>query len=149
MCYRNPLYGLTAGWALVLLVGPGLMGLTLFGRHLARQEQLPEIDNQPDGGIIIRLEVLGLWLPGALIELAQRQAEQPLIRTHEELQRTLEHRHQRNAWYALTVRAHQNDGGFEDLTFIRRPHDDPYHFPEFLDVLAAAEGNPPADSTAD
>jgi hypothetical protein len=65
------------------------------------------------------------------------------------LQRLLELQDRRRLWYALTFRAHQFNGKVVDLTFIRRPYDNPRHFPEFLEILATAAGNPPRGPDAD
>jgi hypothetical protein len=55
----------------------------------------------------------------------------------------------RELWYAVTVREHHENGGFNDLTVIRWPYNDRRHFPEFPEVLAAATGNPRPDPTVD
>jgi hypothetical protein len=131
----------------LIVIGGGSLGLTLFASHLARQDRVPEPDNHPGSGIIVRSEVLRLWLPQTLIELAKRQTLPSRIRTHEELQRTLECLCQRDVWYALTARAHKVNGERVDLTTIRWPYRDSRYFPELLDVLALAAGEPPSDPT--
>jgi hypothetical protein len=132
----------------LIVIGAGSLGLFLFARQLARQDQVSEAKNHPGGGIIVRSEVLQLWLPRTLIELAKCQTEPSRIRTHGELQRILEGRDQRDAWYALTTRAHLVNGDFVDLTIIRWPYRDSRYFPELLDVLAVAGGHPPSDPNA-
>jgi hypothetical protein len=131
----------------MIVIGGGSLGLTLFACHLARQDRAPEPANHPGSGIIVRSEVLRLWLPQTLIELAKRQTLPSRIRTHEELQRTLECLCQRDVWYALTARAHKVNGERVDLTTIRWPYRDSRYFPELLDVLALAAGEPPSDPT--
>jgi len=65
------------------------------------------------------------------------------------LQRLLDLDHQDDLWYALSIRGHQANGGFADITFIRRPYTDSECFPELLNVLAMAAGNPPDYPTVD
>jgi hypothetical protein len=43
------------------------------------------------------------------------------------------------------LRAHQVNGGFEDITLIRWVYSDSAGFPELIDVLAVAAGEPPSD----
>ena len=131
----------------LIVIGGGSLELALFASHLAHQDREPEPDNHPGSGIIVRSEVLRLWLPQTLIELAKRQTSPSRIRTHEELQRTLECLRQREVWYALTARAHQVNGERVDLTTIRWPYHDSRYFPELLDVLALAAREPPSDPT--
>ena len=115
---------------------------------LDRLKQLEPAD-RPGSGIIVRSELLRLWLPQTLTELAKRQSQFRVVRTHEELQRFLELQDRKDLWYALTMRGHQVNGDFVDITFIRWPYDDPLHFPELLEILATAAGNPPRDPDAD
>ena len=123
---------------------------------LARMTSLPtqrvrqdETDNRPGGGIIIRSEVLCLWLPEPLHELAKRPSQSPVPRSHEEFQRFLERDHQEDLWYALTIRGHQANGDFADLTFIRHPYTDSQHFQELLALVDTMAGNPPRHPTTD
>jgi hypothetical protein len=123
--------------------------LTHLGSHASRPDRGPEADNQPDGGIVVRSELRQIWLPVTLTELAEQQSRAPVVRDHAGLKRLLEVRDQRDLWYALTARAHQVNGGFADITVIRRPYHDPEYFPELLAVLATAAGDPPRDSDTD
>jgi hypothetical protein len=125
------------------------MGSTRLSFHVARQAHEPEPADQPGAGIIVHSELLRLWLPQELTDLSKRQPQSLVVRTHEEMQRLLETPDRRRLWYALTFRVRQLNGKVVDLTFIRRPHDDPRHFPEFLDILATAAGNPPRGPDAD
>jgi hypothetical protein len=127
----------------------GVVGLARLSFHVARQAQKLEPADRPGAGIIVRSELLHLWLPQALTELAKRQSQSRVVRTHEELRRFLELQDRKDMWYALTIRGHQVNDNFVDLTFIRRPYDDPLQFPEFLNILATAAGHPPRDPDAD
>jgi hypothetical protein len=131
----------------LLVSGGGLLGLTSFARQIARLDRVPVAQNTAGGGIIVRSEALRLWLPRAMIELAKRQSQSSPIRTHHELQQSLEGLDQRDAWYALTTRAYLANGQIIDLTTIRWPYQDSRYFPEVLDILAVAAGDPAIDRT--
>jgi hypothetical protein len=110
---------------------------------MARQDRLAASGKDPDGAIVIRSEAIRIYLPRTLIELAKHQTQQPPLRTHEDLRRSLEVQHHRDLWYALTVRGFQVNREFADTTFIRRPYAEPDRFAEFLEVMAAANMSPP------
>ena len=141
--FANGISTISGTLLMVIVMGAGSTGLTFVATHLARQDQPAASDDEPGGGIIVRSEVVRLFLPRTLIELANRPTQQTPLRTHDDLRRRLEIEHHRDLWYALTVRGLQVNGESVDLTFIRRPYDEPDRFPEFLEVLAAAVGNPP------
>ncbi len=126
----------------IVIVG-AVIGLCHFASHVTRQA--PE--NGPLGGsdafMVARTEVLHLWLPKTLIELAKSQAQSRCFGTHEELQRFLELRHEQDVWCAMTIRIYQINGTFGDVTYIRRPYYDRHYFQEFLAILATAAGSPP------
>ena len=105
--------------AIVLVAA--VMGLPRLASHATRPADDLEPDNRADGGLVIRYELLRLWLPQTLIDQAKRQSRSPVVHVHADLKRFLELRNQEDLWYALTVRAHQVNGGFDDVTFIRRP----------------------------
>jgi WD40 repeat protein len=115
----------------------------------------PSVDSQAlvaraGDGIIVRSQVLRVWLPKTLTELAVRQFPSLVaIRTHDELRRFLEGVDQKDLWYALTVRSSLANGEIEDLTVIRWPYQDPDHFSESAAVLALAAGSVPIDQTVD
>jgi len=131
------------------LVVAALMGLAGLSSRVVQPDRQDEENDRPGGGIVVRSEVLRLWLPEPLIVLAKRQSRAPVLRDHGELQRFLELDHQEDLWFALTIRGHQANGGFADITFIRRPYADSEYFPELLNVLAVAAGNPPDYPTVD
>jgi len=149
----RPLMRYLALWGEKVLMGTlvvaALIGLAGLSSRVVRPDRQDEDNNRPDGGIIVRSEVLRLWLPEPLIVLAKRQSWAPVLRDHGELQRFLELDHQEDLWHALTIRGHQANGGFADITFIRRPYTDSQCFPELLNVLAVAAGNAPHSPTVD
>jgi hypothetical protein len=74
--------------------------------------------------------------------LVRRQAGRPAERSLEELQTYLERNGWSDAWYALTYRGHQANGGFADTAQMRRLSEAADHLDEFHAVMAAAAGTP-------
>ena len=132
---------------MMITIAAAVLGLTGFASHVARNAQEPEPNAKLF--VIVRSEVLCLWLPQTLTELAERQAQSPFVRTHEELQRFLELKHQQTLWYALRMRAYDANGEFSDVTCIRQPYDKSLYFPELLAILATVTGNPPHEPNSD
>jgi hypothetical protein len=99
---------------------------------------------EPRGlGIVLKTEVTAIWIPQALRDLAQHQDGPPVDRSPEELQTYLKRNGWSPAWYALTYRGHQVNGGFGDITQIRLLSDAANHLDEFQAVMATAAGRPP------
>ena len=130
---------------MVIVIGTGATAITAFSSYVARQDQQAASVNDPADGILIRIEVIRLYLPRTLIDLAQLERRQPSLHSHADLRRKLEFEHQRDLWFALTERGHTLTGGIVDMSLIRTPYRDPGHFRELLQILAAAAGNPSAD----
>lgn len=108
-----------------------------------RSAPKPDTDVASGGaGIIVRSEVTHLWLPETLRALASLQSSSSPVRNHEDLRQFLEQRQRLTLQYAMTVRGHQVNGRHSDITFIRRPYEDPRCFQELLDILAIADGKP-------
>jgi hypothetical protein len=124
---------------MAIVFAAGVIGLARLSVHVARQAEKQDTADRPDAGIIVRTEVLSLWLPQTLIERAK----------HQSLQQFLKLPDQDDMWYAVTMRLHQVNGHFEDTTFIRRPCDDPNHMEELLQILATVAGNPPRSPVVD
>jgi hypothetical protein len=122
----------------VFLIAAGAIGLIHCAPPHDHQDQEIADADQPEAGIIVRSEVNHLWLPPALIELANHQALCGFIRTHDDLRQYLERRGQKGLWYALTMRGYQANGAIVDMLFVRRPYQMPSVFPEFLQTLAMA-----------
>jgi hypothetical protein len=124
---------------LTIVVVAAMIGLTRFASHVAQQAQELSSADGSDVGIVIRTEVLHLYLPQTLFERPK----------HQSLQQFFERPGRENIWYALTLRAHQVNGGFADVPIIRRPRNDSEHRPQLLEILATAGGNPPSDPNFD
>ncbi len=132
-----------------IVIAVALAGLTGLASQVTRQDQELELASSPGSGIVVRSDVLGIWLPYSIFELANGATPVPEISTHEELQHVLERQKQKNLWYALTIRGHQVNGEFVDLTIVRRPYDDPHGIAEMVQVLDAVAGNPPRTPARD
>jgi hypothetical protein len=104
----------------------------------------PELDEPPNSGLIVRTELLCVCIPQALIDLARRDREAHVSSTYDDWKSTLARHGHQNVCYGLVVRTHQKNGRVVDLTFVRYPHRDPEKFQELLDLLAIADGRPPA-----
>ena len=125
-----------------------VLGLICFADLVTRQGPELAPADRSGLGIIVRSEVLRLWMPEAT-EMAICQLQRPALQTHKELKRFLELHDQKGLWYALTARAYQANGHCVDLTFVRQPYKDSAHFPEFLAILAAADSRPPCNRTVE
>jgi hypothetical protein len=109
----------------------------------------PVPEDPPGSGIIVRTEVTALWIPCALRDVAQGEADAPIFRSSEALQTELKRRGLNDAWYALTYRGHQVNGEFREITQIRRLSEAADHLHELQDVMAAAAGRPPRHAARD
>ncbi len=134
---------------MMLILAGGVIGLARLSFHVARQDPELEPASSSGVGIIVRSDTIHVWLPRRLTELAPGQFQSRSIRTREELRRLLELEGREDLWYALTARGHQIDGHFADITMIRRPYDDPSHFPELMEILATIAGAPSRHAEAD
>jgi hypothetical protein len=125
------------------------IGLTQFDAVAPRPSAAQEFSDPPGSGVIVRSEVICLWLPEALVDPAGDEFPALVARTHQELKKVLERRGQENLWYAITVRGHQANQGAADISFIRHPYRDPENLQELMDVLATVAGSPPRHRSAD
>ncbi len=125
------------------MIAVGIVALTGLASQVTRQDQQLELASSPGSGIVVRSDVLALWLPYSIFELANGATAVPEISTHRGLQHVLAQQNQKDLWYALTIRGHQVNGEFIDLTIIRKPYDDPNGTPEMVQILEAVAGNPP------
>jgi hypothetical protein len=132
---------------LVAMLGGASIGFAWLGVLSTAPSRLLKPDDEPGSGVIARTEIVSLWLPEPLIDLAAVVSPSSAPRTHLELRAILERRGQTEVWYALTARGHQIDGGAADITLIRRPYHDAEHFEELLNILAAADGQTTSSST--
>ena len=138
--------------SVLVLFGVIAVGAIELSRQASRPSRMVrehEGENRPGGGIIVRHQVLELWMPGPLLQLSGQRSESASPQNHSELRRLLGVQGFENLWYAFTVRGHQVNGDFADITFIRHPYREPEVFQEFLNLLATAAGNSPCNPGMD
>jgi hypothetical protein len=123
--------------------------LTQFDAATPRPSAAREFTDPPSSGLIVRSEIIRLWVPETLVDPAGHESRAPVARTHPELKTVLEHRRQENLWYAITFRAQLADHRTEESSFIRYPYRQPESFAEFMDVLTAVAGSPPRHPCTD
>jgi hypothetical protein len=134
---------------IVVLFLTTAIGLTQFDALAPRPSGALEFSDPPGSGVIVRSEVIHMWLPEILADPAGQEFPALVARTHQELKKVLEREGQERLWYAITVRGHQANLGASDISFIRRPYREPEHFQELMDVLATVAGSPPCHPSAD
>ena len=87
----------------LIVIGAGSLGLFLFARQLARQDQVSESRKtiRAEAASSFAPKWFSLWLPQTLIRFGETpDTILTRIRTYEELQRTLERLRQQDEWYA-------------------------------------------------
>jgi hypothetical protein len=127
-----------AATALVVLVAAAMAGAAWLTADSIRPEEGVESDAYPGAGMIVRSEALHLWLPDRIGELASHPDRLAILRDYEGFRRFLERRGQETVHFAVTYRAYQVNGGRTDITFVRRPYDEPSVFQELSAILAGA-----------
>jgi hypothetical protein len=100
-------------------------------------------EERPGSGLVVRIEVTAIWMPEALRDLGWHEASLLVARSPQELEAYLAQHGWKTAWYALTGRGHQVNGGFADITRIRRLSEAADHLDELQAVMATAAGRPP------
>jgi hypothetical protein len=116
-----------------------LVGLTSVGNHAS----VPDPEDQPGSGVVIRTEVAAVWVPQALCNLARLEAGHRMHFAPEEVQTYFEDHGWKTAWYALTYRGLQVNGQSGELTQIRFLSEAADHLAELQAVMATAAGRPP------
>jgi hypothetical protein len=134
---------------IVVVLVTTAFGLAQFDALAPRPSGALEFSDPPGSGVIVRSEVIHMWLPEILADPARQEFPALVARTHQELKKVLEREGQERLWYAITVRGHQANLGAADISFIRRPYCEPENFQELMDVLATVAGNPPCYPSAD
>jgi hypothetical protein len=127
----------TAGTATAMIAA--VLGLMWAGPHA----EAPAPKVPPGSGIVLRTEVAAIWIPQALRDLVRLKAGPLVDRSPAELQTYLKRNGWRTAWYALSYRGHQVNGGFGEITQIRRLSEAADHLDELHAVMATAAGRPP------
>ncbi len=122
----------------------GAIGLIRLARHVMTAE------SPSNGGIVVRNEVISLWMHPALFDLAQRPCESAACRSREGFRRYAGARGLEKAWYVITAKGFQINGETMVVSTIRRPYDmsEPF-YSEFPGILAIAAGKAPRDPMTD
>ncbi len=134
---------------IVVVLVTTAFGLAQLDALAPRPSGALEFSDPPGSGVIVRSDVIHLWLPEILVDPARHDFPAPVARTHQELKNAFERRGQENLWYAITIRGHQANHGAADISFIRYPYREPENLQELMDVLAAVAGRPPRHLSAD
>jgi hypothetical protein len=129
----------------LLVIATGVMGLICFALYISKRDQEHANDDLTDESVVVRLEVVRVWLPRALVDLAKHEPPTGPIRTHADLTRLLELRGQEKIWYAMKMRAHDRNGDSIEIPFVRQPYREPDRFPELLEILSIATGYSPGE----
>ncbi|MDG3007089.1 hypothetical protein [Paludisphaera mucosa] len=114
-----------------LILGPCYLTATL---EPERTDQASSVD--PSGGrSILRAELLECWASEECDGLARAVEETPGPPTVEMVRRLMEDHGCTGLRYVLRVRWLLSDGGFDEITYVRRPYQEPWCFQEFLKFL--------------
>jgi hypothetical protein len=76
----------------------------------------PGPEEPPGSGIVLRTEVTAVWIPRALLDVAQGEAGAPVFRSPDAPHTELKRRGLNDMWYSITYRHHQVNGEFGELT---------------------------------
>ncbi len=122
-----------------LLVGAmlagAMAGLTLVGMQAKKRNAEGGRPPAPGSGVTVRIDLSHIWVPARLLELAKREAENPKLRSEEELRSELKKIGGEGLWYALTLQLHQEDGGMSEVTTVDSPYHSTRELPSFLDLV--------------
>src|SRR4051794_13105373 len=125
-------FGAVMAATVVLLPNPDL--------HSPRPGSPQRGDDRPDGEIAVMSQVLDVWLPEPLVELANRELRPSGMNGLEGLKKTLGREECQGLFHAFTVRSFQSDSDAVIVTYVRYPSRVSEHFQELLDLLATAAG---------
>jgi hypothetical protein len=104
--------------------------------------ETPAAEEPPGSGIILRTEVITIWVPRALREMARQWAGPLVDYPPEHVQIYLARNGWRVGWYALTCRGYQVNGQSGEITHIRWLSEAADHPDELQAVMATAAGRP-------
>jgi hypothetical protein len=139
------LWRLVSNWGrtifLIFVMVAGTIGLSCFAAHVSVLNQTAAEADEPDWGLVVRIEVVRVWLPPVLSDLAKQNSPDGVIRTHEDLRWILELRGQQQAWYAMIWRGYSAHRDFVDLPVVRQPYSEPLLFPDLVELLSSAAGH--------
>jgi hypothetical protein len=134
---------LEGGLFMGMVVVAGTIGLIRLAFHVARPDLLVGAAESAGAIAVDRYEVRRIRLPRTLVELAQSSHRTSVTKSHAQLRRYLEERHEENLWYSYTDRVYQRNGHYCDCTYVKHLYDDPFLMTELRDLLAAVATSPP------
>jgi hypothetical protein len=134
---------------IVVVLVTMVIGLTHFNTVVPQPGAASELSDAPGSGVIVRSEVIRLWLPESLADLAQSEPPALVARNYQELMKAVERRGQEDLSYAITVRAYLANDRSDDMSFIRHPYRQLDHLQELTDIVATVAGIPPRHPSAD
>lgn len=91
---------------------------------------------------VVGAELVDLWLPAQFDALAEDLSRSTDCRSFDKFQKFLAERNLQRIWYAAIVRWRLADGRHNDITYIRKPFDDPGQSLEFRDLLISGKFEP-------
>jgi hypothetical protein len=128
---------LRRGSTLALLVASALFASVIFPALAPREPvEMESCAWQSLGETVVDgAEMVDLWLPARVDALADELSRTPDCQSFEGLRKFLTERKLERIWYAAIVRWKCIGSRYEDVTYIRRPFDDPGSSLEFRDLL--------------
>jgi hypothetical protein len=133
---------------LVALLAGAATGLTVVAFQPAKRGAQSESRDRPGSGITVRADLVDIWVPDQIYQLAKRAAANanPLSRQALDLQ--LMNEGGESLWYAVTFQFLQEDGGISEITTIEHPYNSTKAFPSFADLLGEIAGKRQDDAGA-
>jgi hypothetical protein len=111
--------------------------------HTPRTGSQRRGDDRPDGDIAVMSQVLDIWLPEPLVDLAKREFQPCGLNRDEGLEKVLDRKEYQDLFHAFTVRGFQSNSDAVIVTYVRYPYHVSEHYQELVDLLATAAGSPP------
>ena len=104
-----------------LMFAAGGVGLNRLASRCDLQHQNLPAAGEAGAGVIVRSELLCLWLPEDLLALAASRPPAATLENDGHFRRYLELHCREDLWYVTTFRLYRRDGKFDDISYIRQP----------------------------
>jgi len=127
----------------------GAAGLIRLASHVSDSSGRAEPDDYPGSGQVVSVAVTRLWVPEAMVELANDTALWTAIQSRQELCEFLSSRRMTGLWFVFSTRSRQANGRELDITYLHRPCSDSWAPRFFKDVLSLVAGGRPTRSSED
>lgn len=131
-----------AGHALGMICGMGLTAAIVLIPQILRGPQDSAAPGERSAGErkVVQAELLEFWASEGFAELAKTVAAAPHEPTWGDVLALMEARGCTNLRYSLRVRWTLSDGLIDDITYMRRPLEEPSHSGEFISILREGPG---------